>query len=298
VNVSGFHGCIRKLYINHELQDFTRSHMGAGVEPGCQACRQSYCAHGTSSPTPRRALAVTAIQGGWGHAVTGRQQPRASPWQRAWTRAQTAGECFARVRCSAAALTPPCGTFPGVFKGRACPWTRARTAATAGTATKARCVTCSATGQLVRPPAVCARQCERTEKADAAPARTASPDRVATSVRTHTHTHTHTHAHRHAYTHTHTPPGSRCSTPTGCPSLQSCRVEASRSGITTGFGVAPPSARPPSPSPGWSAGVGAGSRTCCAPLRLRRRRLSFQCDDGTTFTQDVEKPVECGCKEC
>lgn len=38
--------------------------------------------------------------------------------------------------------------------------------------------------------------------------------------------------------------------------------------------------------------------SCCAPLRVRRRRLSFECDDGTTFTQDVEKPVECGCKEC
>lgn len=38
--------------------------------------------------------------------------------------------------------------------------------------------------------------------------------------------------------------------------------------------------------------------SCCAPLRVRRRRLTFECDDGTSFTQDVEKPVECGCKEC
>lgn len=37
---------------------------------------------------------------------------------------------------------------------------------------------------------------------------------------------------------------------------------------------------------------------CCSPLRVRRRKLSFDCDDGTTLTQDVEKPVECGCKEC
>lgn len=42
----------------------------------------------------------------------------------------------------------------------------------------------------------------------------------------------------------------------------------------------------------------AGPAPCCAPLRVRRRRLSFECDDGTSFTQDVEKPVECGCKEC
>ena len=38
--------------------------------------------------------------------------------------------------------------------------------------------------------------------------------------------------------------------------------------------------------------------SCCAPLRVRRRRLTFECDDGTSFSQDVEKPVECGCKEC
>ncbi|CAL8286952.1 unnamed protein product [Arctogadus glacialis] len=38
--------------------------------------------------------------------------------------------------------------------------------------------------------------------------------------------------------------------------------------------------------------------SCCAPLRMRRRRLTFECDDGTSWTQDVEKPVECGCKEC
>lgn len=46
INVSSFHGCIRNLYINHELQDFTRSHMKPGVVPGCQACRRLYCLHG------------------------------------------------------------------------------------------------------------------------------------------------------------------------------------------------------------------------------------------------------------
>ncbi|CAF88567.1 unnamed protein product, partial [Tetraodon nigroviridis] len=184
---------------------------GRGWSQAARPAARATALTARASPTPRRALAVTAIQGGRGHAVTGRQQPRASPWQRAWTRAQTAGECFARVRCSAAALTPPCGTFPGVFKGRACPWTRARTAATAGTATKARCVTCSAS----RPAGaaacrVCTVSVSARRRRSAAPARTASPDRVATSVRTHTHRHTHTHTHTrvhtHTQTHTHTPP--------------------------------------------------------------------------------------------
>lgn len=49
-NMSSFHGCIRNLYINHELQDFTRSHMKPGVVPGCQACRKLYCLHGICQP--------------------------------------------------------------------------------------------------------------------------------------------------------------------------------------------------------------------------------------------------------
>uniref|UniRef100_A0A8C7KQJ8 Slit homolog 1b (Drosophila) n=1 Tax=Oncorhynchus kisutch TaxID=8019 RepID=A0A8C7KQJ8_ONCKI len=45
-------------------------------------------------------------------------------------------------------------------------------------------------------------------------------------------------------------------------------------------------------------GCQGGGAACCAPLRVRRRRYTFECDDGGSFTQDVEKAVECGCKEC
>uniref|UniRef100_A0A671S8F3 Slit homolog 1 protein-like n=1 Tax=Sinocyclocheilus anshuiensis TaxID=1608454 RepID=A0A671S8F3_9TELE len=37
---------------------------------------------------------------------------------------------------------------------------------------------------------------------------------------------------------------------------------------------------------------------CCGGTRVRRRRYSFECDDGSSFTQDVEKTVECGCGKC
>lgn len=50
LNLSSFHGCIRNLYINHELQDFTRGTMKPGVEPGCRACRKIYCEHGVCQP--------------------------------------------------------------------------------------------------------------------------------------------------------------------------------------------------------------------------------------------------------
>lgn len=61
-NASGFHGCIRKLYINQELQDFTRSSMRPGVEPGCPACSQLHCAHGECGPTPTQ---VSRRLAGW-----------------------------------------------------------------------------------------------------------------------------------------------------------------------------------------------------------------------------------------
>lgn len=56
LNVSSFHGCIRNLYINHELQDFTRSTMKPGVVPGCRACRKLYCAHGICQPNAAQVL--------------------------------------------------------------------------------------------------------------------------------------------------------------------------------------------------------------------------------------------------
>uniref|UniRef100_A0A4W5PLK4 Slit guidance ligand 1 n=1 Tax=Hucho hucho TaxID=62062 RepID=A0A4W5PLK4_9TELE len=49
---------------------------------------------------------------------------------------------------------------------------------------------------------------------------------------------------------------------------------------------------------GCQGGGAAAGGACCAPLRVRRRRYTFECNDGSSFTQDVEKAVECGCKEC
>uniref|UniRef100_A0A8C0F402 Slit guidance ligand 1 n=1 Tax=Bubo bubo TaxID=30461 RepID=A0A8C0F402_BUBBB len=46
----GFHGCIRNLYINNELQDFTKTRMTPGVVPGCEPCRKLYCLHGICQP--------------------------------------------------------------------------------------------------------------------------------------------------------------------------------------------------------------------------------------------------------
>lgn len=50
-NGSSFHGCIQNLYINNELQDFTKTQMKPGVVPGCEPCRKIYCLHGICQPS-------------------------------------------------------------------------------------------------------------------------------------------------------------------------------------------------------------------------------------------------------
>lgn len=46
-NGTSFHGCIRNLYINSELQDFRKVPMQTGILPGCEPCHKKVCAHGT-----------------------------------------------------------------------------------------------------------------------------------------------------------------------------------------------------------------------------------------------------------
>ncbi|XP_025917125.1 slit homolog 3 protein [Apteryx rowi] len=37
---------------------------------------------------------------------------------------------------------------------------------------------------------------------------------------------------------------------------------------------------------------------CCVPLRSKRRKYIFQCADGSTFMEELERHVECGCSKC
>lgn len=65
VNGSSFQGCIRNLYINNELQDFTRTQMKPGVVPGCQPCQELRCVHGLCQPDTTVGP-VCRCQSGWG----------------------------------------------------------------------------------------------------------------------------------------------------------------------------------------------------------------------------------------
>lgn len=65
LNGSSFHGCIRNLYINNELQDFTKTRMKPGVVPGCEPCRKLYCLHGICQPNATPGP-VCHCEAGWG----------------------------------------------------------------------------------------------------------------------------------------------------------------------------------------------------------------------------------------
>uniref|UniRef100_A0A8B9JDG9 Slit homolog 1a (Drosophila) n=1 Tax=Astyanax mexicanus TaxID=7994 RepID=A0A8B9JDG9_ASTMX len=37
---------------------------------------------------------------------------------------------------------------------------------------------------------------------------------------------------------------------------------------------------------------------CCASQRMKRRKYTFECSDGTSFSEEVEKTIKCGCVGC
>ncbi|MGH0116672.1 UNVERIFIED_CONTAM: hypothetical protein FKN15_021220 [Acipenser sinensis] len=77
-NGSSFHGCIQNLYINNELQDFTKTQMKPGVVPGCEPCRKIYCLHGICQPDGATGP-VCHCQPGWSGVHC--DQPASNPCQ-------------------------------------------------------------------------------------------------------------------------------------------------------------------------------------------------------------------------
>lgn len=77
-NGSSFHGCIQNLYINNELQDFTKTQMKPGVVPGCEPCKKIYCVHGICQPDGVQGP-VCHCQPGWSGPHC--DQPATNPCQ-------------------------------------------------------------------------------------------------------------------------------------------------------------------------------------------------------------------------
>nr|XP_057938540.1 slit homolog 1 protein-like [Doryrhamphus excisus] len=248
-NMSSFHGCIRNLYINHELQDFTRGHMKAGVVPGCHACRKLFCLHGVCQPNEAQGPRCLC-QSGWSgpncdQAITGDLTGAVGV---ASVGPCDGSKCVNGACVALDAQTYRCACKDG-YHGALCNLQGGAEVSCQGLkCVHGRCRDDEAGGRRC--------VCEDGFTGD------------------------------------------------GCDTESACRGDAVRDYHRLQRGtVLCQTSKPFS----WvecrgSCQVrgepGASSSSCCAPLRVRRRRLTFQCDDGSSLTQDVEKPVECGCKQC
>ncbi|XP_028829067.1 slit homolog 1b isoform X2 [Denticeps clupeoides] len=246
-NGSSFHGCISHLYINNELQDFTRTHMQSGVVPGCEPCRKLRCLHGLCQPDSASGP-LCHCQPGWsGTHCDQTINPGANDTVTLISPNPCQDSKCVHGSCVALDVqTYRCECMDG-YRGALC-------------------------NQQEEPPNPCSSlpcqhgRCEVSASGEA-----------------------------------------HCVCESGysgvlCDAEVLCRGEPLRDfhRIQQGM-VACQSTRPVS----WVQCTGrcgesraAATASCCTSLRLRRRRFTFECDDGSSFTQEVEMVVECGCGEC
>uniref|UniRef100_A0A803V682 Slit homolog 1 protein n=1 Tax=Ficedula albicollis TaxID=59894 RepID=A0A803V682_FICAL len=231
LNGTSFHGCIRNLYINNELQDFTKTRMTPGVVPGCEPCRKLYCLHGICQPSGAQGP-VCHCEPGWDGPHC--DQPRGGPCQ--------GHKCVHGLCLPLDALSYSCQCQEG-YQGALC-------------------------NQPAEAPDPCRHQpC--------------------------------------VHGHCHLTPGGQptCECHDGytgalCDQEPECRGEPVRDyhQVQRGYAICQ-TTRPVAwvQCRGTCGGPDAG---CCTGLRLRRRKYAFECSNGATFVEEVEKPSKCGCSQC
>ncbi|GAA6094193.1 slit homolog 1a isoform X2 [Tachysurus ichikawai] len=228
-NGSSFHGCIQNLYINNELQDFTKTQMKPGVVPGCEPCRKIYCLHGICQPDAALGP-VCHCQPGWSGQHC--DQPIANPCQ---------GNKCVHGKC-----------IPLDMQSYRCECQEGY-----------RGALCNQHGELFNP---CRRlqckhgRCQISDTGD-------------------------------AYCH--------CDSGyTGelCDQESECRGEAVRDfyQVQRGYAICQTTRML-----SWVECSGACQPgACCASQRTKRRKYTFECSDGTSFSEEVEKSIKCGCVGC
>nr|XP_021331538.1 slit homolog 2 protein isoform X15 [Danio rerio] len=228
-NGSSFHGCIRNLYINDQLQDLTQFLLQEGVVPGCQPCQRSMCAHGQCHATGQSSFSCEC-EAGWTGPLCDQQVNNPCDGNKC-----IHGSCmainsysyscrclpgFAGVLCDEEEQLSPCQYI-------ACKYGRCRVSGLG----KAYCECNSGyTGQ----------SCDRE---------------------------------------------------------MACRGERVRDHYQTQQGYAACQSTEKVSRLECRGSCGDGT-SCCAPLRSKRRKYTFQCTDGSSFVQEVEKVVKCGCTKC
>ncbi|XP_034146860.1 slit homolog 2 protein isoform X4 [Esox lucius] len=238
-NGSSFHGCLRNLYINGQLQDLAAGlELGqTGVQAGCQPCQAGVCGQGECHPTGQSSFSCTC-QPGW-----------------------TGDRCQARVnhpcdgnKCIHGSCLPinsysySCRCQPG-FIG----------------------VLCDEANQEVPDP------CQLT-RCKHGSCRLSGLGKAYCQCNP-------------GYT------GDACDREVVCRGERLrdvYQLQRGYSACQTQEKVSRLECRGSCPE-GAGGGGGAG---CCTPLRSKRRKYTFQCTDGSSFVQEVEKVVKCGCTKC
>uniref|UniRef100_A0A8C2AC26 Slit homolog 1b (Drosophila) n=1 Tax=Cyprinus carpio TaxID=7962 RepID=A0A8C2AC26_CYPCA len=230
LNGSSFQGCIRNLYINNELQDFTHTQMKPGVVPGCRACQELRCVNGLCQPDAA-AGPVCRCQPGW-----------------------------AGKHCDAAA-TNPCQKNKCV-QGTCVP-------------VDLQSYRCQCADGFQGP--LCAQE-------------DVSGPCVALSC-------------QHGFCEVSPTGQAQCVCDSGysgqlCDTVAPCQGESIRDFHRVRRGEVQCRSTQPLSWVECRGGCRPDSGACCGGSRVRRRRYSFECDDGSSFTQEVEKTVECSCGKC
>uniref|UniRef100_A0AAR2JNH3 Slit homolog 2 (Drosophila) n=1 Tax=Pygocentrus nattereri TaxID=42514 RepID=A0AAR2JNH3_PYGNA len=228
-NGSSFHGCIRNLYINDQLQDLSRFVLRGSVVPGCQPCQHSICVHGQCHATGHSAFSCEC-EAGWTGQLCDQQINDPC----------LGNKCMRGTCVPINSYSYSCRCIPG-YVGVLCDEEESFTPCQALACKHGHCHV-SGLGK-----AYC--QCNS------------------------------------GYTGQH------------CDREVACRGERIRDHYQRQQGYAACQTTE-KVSRLECKGSCEGGATCCSALRTKRRKYTFQCTDGSSFVQEVEKVVKCGCTKC
>uniref|UniRef100_A0A8D2J519 Slit homolog 1 protein n=1 Tax=Varanus komodoensis TaxID=61221 RepID=A0A8D2J519_VARKO len=228
-NGTSFHGCIRHLYINSELQDFRNVPLQVGILPGCEPCHKKVCVHGICHVTSQSGF-TCECDGGWTGSLCDQQ---------------TNDPCLGNKCVHGTCL--PINAF-----SYSCKCLQGHGG-----------VLCDEDEELFNP-------CQSI-RCKHGKCRLSGLGK----------------------------PYCECSsgyTGDSCDKEISCRGERIRDYFQKQQGYA--ACQTTKKVSRLECRGGCSSGQCCGPLRSKRRKYSFECTDGSSFVDEVEKMVKCGCTKC
>ncbi|XP_071987096.1 slit homolog 1 protein isoform X1 [Engystomops pustulosus] len=230
LNGTSFHGCIRNLYINNELQDFTKTQMKPGVVPGCEPCRKLFCLHGICQPN--------TVSGPVCHCEAGWMGPHCDQ--------QISNPCIGHKCVHGTCMPLDSVTYSCLcqdgYKGALCN---------------------QQGGELYNPCKNLQCQHGRCQISDVGEAYCECDNGYVGDV---------------------------------CDQESECRGDPVRDyyQVQRGYAICQTTR-----TVSWVECRGScNNQGCCTGLRMKRRKYTFECSDGSSFVEDVEKPIKCGCSQC